>query len=158
MTELTEVQAIRARVRTLERRHRWFLGCGALVLLVFGTGLLMGSQAARRGQFLEGERFSLRDATGKEQAWLGLDQGKAVLRLLNANGQVRAGLEIADEGIILRVQDAHGRLQTGLSLEDRGVAIVNFNKDGRTSAGENAVMNQTGIFAGHSTRAASNGR
>jgi hypothetical protein len=141
---IDEVEAIRARLRTLERRGRCVQGGAVLVGVLVGAGLLMGGQAPPRDQVMEGQRFSLKDADGKERAWLGMARGRPVLRFLNAKGEEHAGLEMSDQGITLHLLNARSRLQTGLSLEDRGVAIVTFDRQGRAFAGENAVLNHVG--------------
>jgi hypothetical protein len=141
---------MRAWLRTREKHARWLQRGVALVLILIlilaGTALLMGGQAPSPGYVLEGERFSLKDANGKERAWLGLDHGKPVLRFLGNNGKERASLALEDRGIILRVLDTSGKLQAGLSVEDQGVALVAVNKNGRPSVGESALMNRTRIF------------
>lgn len=141
---INEVEAIRSRLRTLERQSRCVQGGAVLVGILVGAGLLMGGQAPPREQVMEGQRFSLKDADGKERAWLGMARGRPVLRFLNANGEEHAGLEMSDQGITLHLLNARNRLQTGLSLEARGVAIVTFDGQGRAFAGENAVLNNVG--------------
>jgi len=141
---IEEVESIRAELRTLERRSRYVQGGAVLVGILVGAGLLMGGQAPPREQVMEGQRFSLKDADGKERAWLGMARGRPVLRFLNANGEEHAGLEMSDQGITLHLLNARNRLQTGLSLEARGVAIVTFDGQGRAFAGENAVLNNVG--------------
>ena len=66
-----EFEDLRVRLRALERRNGWLQRAGALTLIVAEAGLLMGGQAPAPSQVLEGERFSLRDAAGKERASLG---------------------------------------------------------------------------------------
>ena len=137
-----ELEDLRARLRALEKRNRWLQRSAALTLILAGAGLLMGGQAPAPSQVLEGERFSLRDATGKERAWLGMEHGEPVFRFLGAKGENRACLTLADQGMVLRVLDGRGRLQTGLSLADRGVALVTFDKAGQSIVGQNALTDQ----------------
>jgi hypothetical protein len=144
ITRNPEVEDFRARLARLEKRNRWLQGAAVVVLILAGTGLLMGSQAPSLGRAMEAECFILRDSSGRERAWLGLDHGQPVLRFLNTSKREHAALELADEGIILRVRDSQGRLRTGLSLEKEGVALVTRNQDGQWVAGENAIRNHAG--------------
>jgi hypothetical protein len=145
-TPQAELRAVQARLRAVERGSRWLPAFAVVVLAaaLAGAGLSRGGQAPSQGDVVEGQRFSLKDATGRERAWLGMDQGRPVLHFLNAKGQERAGLELADKGLILRVLGPRGRLRTGLSLEDQGVGLITFDRDGRPLAGENAVLNLPG--------------
>jgi hypothetical protein len=142
-----ELEDLRARLHSLEARNRWLHRGGVFVLLLAGTGLLMGGQAPSPGHVLQAERFSLRDANGKERAWLGLDHGRPILRFLSTNGEESADVEMADEGLILHIRDSAGRLRTGLCLEQQGVAFFTFSRDGRLLVGEGAVMNHGGTMA-----------
>jgi hypothetical protein len=140
------LEDIRARLRAVERRHRAVLAAlvALLVVVLAGAGLLRVGQGPSYGEGLEGQRFSLKDATGKERAWLGMDKGHPVLRFRDAHGAEQAGLEVGDRGLTLRVIDARGHLQTGLSLEKEGVALLTFDQGGQPHVGQDAVTNRIG--------------
>lgn len=136
------LEALQTRVERLERQNRAFRRGGLATLLVAGAAALVAAQAPP----MQSERFSLKDAKGRERAWLGMGREGPVLRFLNENGRERAGLEMGREGIVLRVLDSRGQLQTGLSLENSGVAVFAIDNSGRPLVGENAVKNEAGIF------------
>jgi hypothetical protein len=140
------LEMLQTRLERLERQNRIFRRGGLATLLVAGAAALVAAQAPPKIQTMECERFSLKDAQGRERAWIGMAREGPVLRFLNDNGQERAGLEMGREGIVLRVLDSRGQLQSGLSLENSGVAVVALDNSGRRLVGENAIKNEAGIF------------
>jgi hypothetical protein len=146
------LEALQTRLERLERQNRVLRRGGLAMLLVAGAAVLVAAEAAPKGQIMQGERFSLKDAQGRERAWLGIGREGPVLRFLNENGRERAGLEMGREGIVLRVLDSKGYLQTGLSLEKSGVAVVSIDEAGTPLVGERAVKTEAGVFFGPNMR------
>ena len=140
------LEALQTRLQRLERQNRVFRRGALAMAIIASVAVLVAAQAPPRSQTMQSERFTLKDAQGRERAWLGMGREGPVLRFLNENGRERAGLEMGREGIVLRVLDSRGRLQTGLSLENSGVAVVSIDATGRPLVGENAVKNEAGIF------------
>jgi hypothetical protein len=146
---VAELAAILARLDRLERQNRWLKGGAVLLLVLAGTGLLTAAQNASKDKdkVMQGERFSLRDASGHERAWLGMGKaGGPQLRFLDANGDERAAFEMANNAMTLRLLDAKGNLQTGVSLELTGVAVVSYDDTGRPLVGPNALKSDAGIL------------
>jgi hypothetical protein len=78
-----EFDAIVARLEKLERQDRWLKRGGVLVAVRAGVILLMGSQLQPQSKTMQGERFSLRDGSGNELAYLGMGQNGLALRFLD---------------------------------------------------------------------------
>jgi hypothetical protein len=140
-----ESGAILRRLERLERENRWLKRGGLCVAVIAAVILLTGSQDQAK-KSMQGERFSVMDARGKERAYLGMGVTGPVLRFLDENGDERSGLEMSRTGIVLRLLDARGDVQTGLSLEPLGVAIVSYDSTGRPLVGPNALKSDSGAL------------
>jgi hypothetical protein len=141
-----DLQAVVTRLETLERQNRRLKQVGAAALLLIGLGLVMGGQNPAKSKMMEGERFSLRDAKGKERGWFGMGSDGPALRFLDDSGEERAGLTMSRDGLILRLAGTNGVLQSGLSVERMGVAVVALDENGNPLVGVNAIKNNTGIL------------
>jgi hypothetical protein len=144
---VAELAAILARLERLERENRWLKRAAVVLVVLAGTGLLTAAQNTSKDKVMQGQRFSLRDASGNERAWLGMGKaGGPQLRFLDANGDERAAFEMANNAMTLQLLDAKGNLQTGVSLEPTGVAVVSYDDTGRPLVGPNALKSDAGAL------------
>jgi hypothetical protein len=147
METTTDLAALNQRLTRLEGQNRR-LRVGALGLaLATGAVLIMGSQdAANKPKPAEADRFSLKDANGKERARLAMGSDGPVLQFLDENGRERVGFLISNLGMVCRYVDPRGSLISGFSLERSGVALVNYDQNGRLQSSSNALKPDAGLL------------
>ena len=140
------LEALAVRLEKVERQNRRLKCLGLGVLAFLGIAFLAGSQQPSGGKGTDTDRFSLRDAQGKERVRVGMGAEGPVLQFLNEQGTEVGGFGIGKEGMSLRLVDARGKVLTGLSVERTGVAIVATDADGRLLVGANALKPDAGLF------------
>ncbi|HWP57860.1 MAG TPA: hypothetical protein VNL14_08235 [Candidatus Acidoferrales bacterium] len=115
-----ELDALSSRVKKLERQNRSHRRATALLLVIFGTALIMGQAAPSR--VVESNSFVLKDAAGKTRAALTLDSAGAVqLVLADQSERIHAQLSVANNGAAhLSLKDNKGIVRVGLAVLQDG--------------------------------------
>ena len=97
-THTADLEALMARLETVERGNRRLKLAGAIVLLLAATGLLM-AQGFPTGRTVEAQAFILRDASGAERAaWHLSPDGGAALTFFDQTGRSRAQMTVDRDG------------------------------------------------------------
>jgi hypothetical protein len=146
-TTPTNLDALVARLEKVETQNRRLKRAGVAVLVLLGAFLVMGGKDQTKDQATHSSKFTLRDANGKDRAWLGMGKDGPTLRFLDENGAERAGLSMMKNGLALSWLDGRGKLMTGLSVQRSGVAVVSVDENGQLFVGANALKPDAGLFA-----------
>jgi len=135
-SQVSDLQALAARVEKLERQNRWFKK-GAFALLLSATALIVMGQTRLIPREVESQSFVLRDSSGNKRAELALSSpGLPMLRFFGPGGTVRAvlsgnGYEIFGTGM-MTVHNGSQSTQVPISLMSLSPADLNFdNPDGK---------------------------
>jgi hypothetical protein len=83
-----ELNAIRSRIAALERENRRMKKIAMTVVVAAVAAITMGQ--ARQSRIIEGEKFVLKDTSGKTRAELGISGGFPSLRFVDPDGMFRA--------------------------------------------------------------------
>ena len=148
-------KTILTRLESLERQNRWLKRGGAFIVLLVGVGLLLGADDKQKSGSTEGS-FSLKDANGKQRAWIGMTAEGPVFRFLNEAGQETGRWESGKGGMTFRLLDNRGRFQSGFSLEPTGMAVVAVNGQGKLFVGRDAIKADAGLLAPNPPNRATN--
>jgi hypothetical protein len=138
---MNDLDALRARLETLERQNRWMRRLAVVLILALATAALTAAN-----QKVEPKSFIVQDDQGKERGRLSMGKDGPVFQYTDENGKMRGGLEMTRDGIALRFLDEQGRLHTGLSVEREGLAIVSSDRNGKLLVGTNGIQNNSGVL------------
>ena len=140
--------AITHRLDRLEHENRrWRRGAAGVVIVAVSFALM--GQAMRGGipKVVEGERFVLRDTSGRVLASLGLEaDGSVGLLLLDSAGKTRAAVGVTREGSpVMALSDQAGKARVSLTLSD-GPGLSLRDQAGRTRLSLSVLAEGSGIY------------
>ncbi len=121
--EAPDIQAMAQRLTRVERQNRRLKRAGAVVLAGIAAVVLMGQgKVVKMPQWVEGERFVLRDSNGVARAVLGFDIADTVaLALLDKKAVARAELMVRGDGTpALHLRDEEGKIVVDVSVAADG--------------------------------------
>src|SRR5262245_57493105 len=116
-TPTRDLADLAMRLDKLERQNRWLLRALVLVVLVAGTGLLMGSQRPAAGKVGDLGNVMMRDDAGRACGWMRVTRDGMALMFADEEGRVYSGLDFGKDSIGLRFFHANGSPHSGLSVE-----------------------------------------
>jgi hypothetical protein len=143
-TPTPDLQSLMLRLEKLERKNRWLTRLVVVLLLLAGTGLLMGSQQAARPKVTDLGSVVLRDGSGRQTGWMNVRKEGLAWVFADDEGRPASGLALSRDGAALTYFQANGLPHSGLSVEQSGVAIGYRDATGNPLIGNNAVKNVLG--------------
>lgn len=140
-TDDCEQQTIESRLERLEtqsatllRQNRRLKLVLLGVVLLCGTGILMGGRNLEVAKTVEAEKFILRDSEGRQRATINTTNDNVMFALYDSNGKQRIMVAVSAKGEPeVRLKDQGGATRMHLSLNERGDSMVLMG-DGKEAA------------------------
>jgi hypothetical protein len=142
-TSAQDLQTLTRRLDRLERQNRWLLRTLAGMLILAGTGVLLGAQRQAE-KTADLSNVFLRDNSGKRCGWMRVTQNGLALVFADGEGQFFSGLDLGRDGAAFRYFRPDGTPHCGLSVERNGVAVAYQEQSGNVVTGNNAIKNDLG--------------
>ena len=114
MVQIPEWDSVVHRLEKVEKQNRRLKQTGALASILIASVLLMGQASPKRT--VEANEFVLRDANGKERAWLGVIGSGPMLALYDASGKERVRLVALAGGSNFALFNANGEAAARLAV------------------------------------------
>ena len=119
MTTDERLENLERALATSQRRIRWILSVGCLVL----TGLLATASIPKAPDAFTAKNFVVVDDNGKAIAVFGAAKEGPLLKMNDRNGKTRALLLVTKDGPSLCLRDETGRPRVGLSMLNEGARL-----------------------------------
>ncbi|MFA5107880.1 MAG: hypothetical protein WC497_06215 [Patescibacteria group bacterium] len=132
MTTEERLEKLERELTATQRRNRWTLGCGAVLIL----GCLTIAATPGDNRIIRANSFILEDENGKTRASLsmGKDRGGPGLAMYDENGKTRAVLDVSKNGPALNMQDENGNLRASMGVGKDGPLMVIWDGNGKGRA------------------------